>query len=58
VLALHWDDGKITDEPFLSGFLKDGQVFGRPVDVIEDDDGTIFISDDFNGVIWRVAPSS
>jgi glucose/arabinose dehydrogenase len=56
VVALHWDNGKITDEPFLSGFLKDGRVFGRPVDVVEDGDGTIFISDDFNSVIWRVVP--
>lgn len=58
VVALHWRNGEISEELFLSGFLKDGHVFGRPVDVVEDPDGNVFISDDYNGVIWRLAPSS
>jgi glucose/arabinose dehydrogenase len=54
VLALHWRNGEITEEPFLSGFLRTGRV-----DVVEDgQEGNIFISDDYNGVIWRVTPSS
>jgi len=58
VVALHWREGQITEEPFLTGFLKGGSdVLGRPVDIVESPDGTIFISDDYNGVIWRVAPS-
>jgi glucose/arabinose dehydrogenase len=32
-------------------------VLGRPVDIVESPDSTICISDDYNGVIWRVAPS-
>jgi glucose/arabinose dehydrogenase len=55
VLALHWRNGHIAEEPFLTGFLKDGRVLGRPVDIAEDTNGVVFISDDFNGVIWRVA---
>jgi glucose/arabinose dehydrogenase len=57
VVALHWRNGEITEEPFLTGFLKDDRVFGRPVDITEDPNGVVFVSDDFNGVIWRVAPS-
>lgn len=58
VVALRWREGQITEEPFLTGFLKgEGDVLGRPVDIVESPDGTIFISDDYNGVIWRVAPS-
>ena len=58
VVALHWREGQITEEPFLTGFLKVGSdVLGRPVDIVESPDGMIFISDDYNGVIWRVAPS-
>jgi glucose/arabinose dehydrogenase len=57
VVALHWHNGQITEESFLTGFLKDGPVLGRPVDIAEDTSGIVFISDDFNGVIWGVAPS-
>lgn len=61
VISLHWDDeGTITQRPFISGFNRDGDVSGRPVDVAEADDGTIYVSDDLSGVIWRVqyAPES
>ena len=57
IVARHWRNGQITGEPFLTGFLKDGRVLGRPVDITEDPNGVVFISDDFNGVIWRVSPS-
>ena len=58
VVAFHWRQGQITEEPFLTGFLKGGSdVLGRPVDIVESPEGMIFISDDYNGVIWRVAPS-
>jgi glucose/arabinose dehydrogenase len=58
VVALTWRDGAIGEAPFLTGFLKDGKVSGRPVDIVEAPNGTIFISDDFGGVIWRVAPAA
>lgn len=58
VVALHWRKDQIAEEPFLTGFLTaGGDVLGRPVDIIESPDDTIFISDDHNGVIWRVAPA-
>ena len=61
VVSLHWDGaGKISQRPFLSGFNKDGEVSGRPVDVVEAGDGTLYVSDDLSGVIWRIqyAPES
>jgi glucose/arabinose dehydrogenase len=57
VVALNWRDGAISEAPFLTGFLKGGEVSGRPVDIVEAADGTIFVSDDFGGMIWRVTPS-
>ena len=55
LVALSFDGtGRITEAPFLWGFQMGGDVMGRPVDVIERDDGTIFVSDDQAGVIWRV----
>jgi glucose/arabinose dehydrogenase len=59
VVSLHWEsDGTIREEPFLSGFLVDDDVIGRPVDVAEASDGTIFVSDDYAGAIYRVAPTA
>lgn len=59
VVSLAWaDDGSVREEAFLTGFLADEDVVGRPVDVAEADDGTIFVSDDYAGAIYRVAPSA
>jgi glucose/arabinose dehydrogenase len=43
----------ITD--FVTGFLKDGRVSGRPVDVQIAPDGSLLFSDDSGGKIWRVS---
>jgi glucose/arabinose dehydrogenase len=58
VVSLHWDqNGKIEERDFLTGFLTDQGVIGRPVDVAEADDA-IYISDDYAGVIYRVTRAS
>ena len=55
VVSLHWKaDGGIESRDFLTGFEVDGDVIGRPVDVVEGRRGEIYISDDYGGVIWRV----
>jgi glucose/arabinose dehydrogenase len=55
VVSLHWGaDGTIREEDFLVGFLEDEDVIGRPVDVAEGPDGTIFVSDDYAGAVYRV----
>jgi len=57
VVALHWNpDGTLREEAFLSGFLENENVIGRPVDVAEGPDGTIFVSDDYAGAVYRVTP--
>jgi len=57
VVALHWDEaGNIEQSDFLTGFLQSGRVSGRPVDVAEATDGSIYISDDFADAIYRVTP--
>jgi glucose/arabinose dehydrogenase/mono/diheme cytochrome c family protein len=55
VVSLHWKDGKITRKDFLTGFEKDSDIIGRPVDITQDSDGAIYISDDYAGAIYRVA---
>jgi len=55
VVALRWGpDGSITESDFLWGFLVGEDVIGRPVDVAEAADGTIFVSDDYAGAVYRV----
>ena len=43
-------------EDFLTGFvLPDGHVWGRPVGITEAPDGSLLVSDDGSGSIWRVS---
>jgi glucose/arabinose dehydrogenase len=43
-------------EDFLTGFvLPDGNVWGRPVGVAVASDGSLLVSDDGSGSIWRVS---
>lgn len=57
VVSLHFDDrGKVTEKDFMTGFLEsDGDsVIGRPVEIIQDARGVIYISDDYAGRIYSV----
>ncbi|MBM4266866.1 MAG: oxidoreductase [Deltaproteobacteria bacterium] len=57
VVSLHWkEDGRIEERAFLSGFLREDDVIGRPVDVAEGPDGAAYVSDDHAGAIYRVYP--
>src|SRR5437773_9394428 len=43
-------------EDFVTGFItSDGQVWGRPVGIAVAKDGSLLISEDGNGTIWRVS---
>jgi glucose/arabinose dehydrogenase len=50
-------DGTVKNtEVFVSGFLgSDNNYIGRPADVLFLKDGSMLISDDFNGAVWRVS---
>lgn len=49
-------DGTVKSvEPFITGFIQDNQYVGRPVDVAMLKDGSMLISDDFNGAVYRVS---
>lgn len=44
----------ISNEPFITGWLQGQNPWGRPVDVIPWQDGSLLISDDFANVVYRV----
>lgn len=48
-------DGTVKGtEVFITGFLENNSYVGRPVDVLFTKDGSMLISDDYNGAVWRV----
>lgn len=49
-------DGAVTIEPFLTGLLDPGANahHGRPTDVLVQPDGSLLVSDEENGAIYRV----
>jgi glucose/arabinose dehydrogenase len=58
VVRLPMKDGKAagTYEDFLTGFVVDAKsVWGRPVGVAALKDGSLLVSDDGSGSIWRVS---
>jgi len=45
-------------KPFLTGFIANeakGDVYGRPVGVLQIADGSLLVADDVSGNVWRVA---
>jgi glucose/arabinose dehydrogenase len=47
-------DGTVKNiEPFLTGFVENNTYLGRPVDVEWMADGSMLVSDDYNGAIYR-----
>ncbi|MBR0795177.1 PQQ-dependent sugar dehydrogenase [Bradyrhizobium jicamae] len=51
-------DGTVKSiEPFMTGFLEDNKYIGRPVDVMLLKDGSLLVSDDWNGAVYRVSYS-
>lgn len=44
-----------SSEVFIDGWLNNGEAWGRPTDVLQMPDGSLLVSDDYNGVIYRVS---
>jgi len=58
VVRLLFKDGKPTGvyEDFATGFVSsDASVWGRRVGVAVAPEGSLFLSDDGSGTIWRIA---
>jgi len=41
-------------EPFATGFHRGDEIYGRPVDLLQLDDGSLLVSDDYAGAIYRI----
>ncbi len=56
VVVLHLNkEGTVQAmEPFLTGFLDNNNFLGRPVDLAVMRDGSLLVSDDWNGAVYRI----
>jgi glucose/arabinose dehydrogenase len=57
VVSVPFRDGRPAGPPedFLTGWLTDSNAWGRPVGVLQTQDGALLIADDQGGVIYRVS---
>ncbi|AXX97774.1 PQQ-dependent sugar dehydrogenase [Profundibacter amoris] len=50
------DEGTATTQPFAEGWIdENGEYLGRPVDVAQMHDGSILVSDDLAGALYRIS---
>jgi hypothetical protein len=59
VIRVRMLDGHATGEydDFLTGFITDAGVWGRPVGVAVAHDGALLVTEDAHGTVWRVSYS-
>ncbi len=56
VMAARVEGNKVVGyDTFIEGWLQNGRAWGRPVDLLQLPDGSLLISDDTAGVIYRVS---
>lgn len=44
-----------SKQVFADGWLNNGEAWGRPVDLLQLPDGSLLVSDDYQGVIYRIS---
>jgi glucose/arabinose dehydrogenase len=57
-IVVAWPDaagGISRMEPFMTGLVENNQYLGRPVDVLVMKDGSLLVSDDLNGALYRIS---
>ena len=55
IVRLMFDGQSIREEVFLSGCEVNEDVICRPVDIVEAPDGSLYVSDDYAGAVYRIA---
>jgi len=56
VVATLNKDGTVKSvKPFITGFIENNNYLGRPADLEVMKDGSLLISDDYNGAVYRVS---
>ena len=50
-----FDKQLVSDTVFIDGFIQNGEVIGRPVDIAFMADGSMLVSDDHKGRVYRIS---
>src|SRR5712691_1755627 len=58
VVYLNRDGSVRAQESFMTGFLQDNNYVGRPVDLQMMRDGSLLVSDDYAGAVYRISYAS
>jgi len=55
VVSVKLDGNRVVEhKPFATGWLRSGKAWGRPVDIELLPDGSMLVSDDHQGAIYRI----
>jgi glucose/arabinose dehydrogenase len=54
VAKLNADGAVQSIEPFITGFIVDNNYIGQPVDIEWLKDGSMLLSDDYNGAVYHI----
>jgi glucose/arabinose dehydrogenase len=55
LVKLKPDGSFLSMEPFVTGFVEDNNYVARPADVMLMKDGSLLVSDDYNGAVYRIS---
>jgi glucose/arabinose dehydrogenase len=55
LVKLKPDGSFLSMEPFVTGFVEDNNYIARPADVMVMKDGSLLVSDDYNGAVYRIS---
>ena len=53
-ISLGKDDTRLVQDFAVGWLLEDGSPWGSPTDILLGEDGSLFVSDDMNGVIYQI----
>jgi glucose/arabinose dehydrogenase len=58
IVRLTFEGNYVREEIFMSGCEVNEDVICRPVDILEAPDGSLYVTDDYTGAIYRITRSS
>ncbi len=58
IMRLVFEGAAISEQPFLTGCEMKGEVICRPVGILEASDGSLYVSDDYAGAVYKISKAA